>query len=102
MICRVHWLLWNLTPEFKGKYQLIYDYAKHSYTFYRMDGRKLYDIFIVVRTSKRCWKVSYCNARTKEMQVFSCRKSINAARRMWYIYKIDEETFPRGEGKNYS
>ncbi len=102
MISRVHWLLWNLPSEFKSKYQLVYDYAFHNYCFYRMNGRKLYDLFIIVRTSKRCFRVSYVNAETKEMQAFSCRKSVNVARRMWYIYKIDQEKTLQGESDNIS
>ena len=94
MVARVHWLLHNLETEFKGKYQLIWKYENHSYTFYRMSGKKLYDVFIVVRTSKRCFRVSYANSRTGEMQTFSCKKSSICARRMWYIYKIDEQSLP--------
>lgn len=46
-ICRVHWLLWNLTPFFKGSYKLYYNYATHKYLFYRMVGINLFDIFSV-------------------------------------------------------
>lgn len=90
MICRVHWLLWNLEKEFKGKYELSFDYSYHKYTFYRYRNKKLYDVFIVVRTSKKCFRVMYSNLRTHDMQYFSCFKSSHCARRMWYIYKIDE------------
>lgn len=87
---RVHWLIWNLEKEFKEKYQLSYDYRSHRYTFYRMNGKRLYDCFIVVRTSKRCFRVMYSNVRTGDIQYFSCYKSSHTARRMWYLYKIDE------------
>ena len=90
MIGRVHWLLWHLEREFKQEYILSFDYATHSYLFYRMKKRQLYDVFVVVRTSKRCFRVMYANTRTNEIQYFSCLRSINTARRMWYIYKIDE------------
>jgi hypothetical protein len=90
MICRVHWLLHNLEREFKANYKLSFNYANHSYMFYRMNGKKIKDVFIVVRTSKRCWRVSYANTETTEYQSFTCKKSVNVARRMWYIYKIDE------------
>lgn len=56
---RVHWLLWNLPKEFKGAYILQYDYKRHNYIFYRMDGRRLYDIFIVAQTSKHYWRCTY-------------------------------------------
>lgn len=91
MICRVHWLLHNLSRDFKGAYRLCYNYASHNYMFYRMSGRKLYDIFIVQRTSKRCFRVMYCNTETEEFQYFSCWKSSHTAKRMWYIYKLDEK-----------
>lgn len=92
MILRTHWLLWTLNefPEFKRSYLCAYDYARHNYIFYRMSGRKLYDIFIVVRTSKHCFRVMYYNSRTLEIQYFSCRRSINVCRRMNTIYLIDK------------
>ena len=89
MISRVHWLIHNLEREFKREYTLVFDYAFHRYCFYRLKGRKLHDLFIVYRSSKRCWKVSHVNIETAQIQVFSCKKSINVARRMWYIYKLD-------------
>lgn len=88
MICRVHWLIHNLEREFKEKYILSYDYANHSYLFYRMKGRKMHDCFIIVRTSKRCFRVSYANTEKRHYEAFTCRKSVNVARRMWYLYKL--------------
>lgn len=94
MLARVHWLIWNLEKEFKKEYEKSFDYAYHKYTFYRYEGKKLYDIFIVVRTSKRCFRVMYSNIHTKEIQYFSCYKSSHVARRMWYIYMIDKQKHP--------
>lgn len=60
---RVHWLIYRLSVNFKRKYFTNYDYAKHSYLFLRNLGgvslKKLRrsDMFIVVRTSKLCWRV---------------------------------------------
>lgn len=34
---RVHWLLWCLSPEFKGAYRLYYNYTYHRYLFYRIE-----------------------------------------------------------------
>lgn len=95
---RVHWLIWNLPPEFKNSYRLFYNYASHNYMFYRNKGFSIYDIFIVVRTSKRCFRVSYVNTETSEFQTFSCTKSKHAAHRMWYIFKIDQK---RKEGGSH-
>ena len=85
---RVHWLLWNLSGEFKGKYQLYYDYAYHKYLFYRMNGRQLFDMFSVVRTSKRCFRVMYCNPSHGVHEYFSCRTSKDCA-----VYMQDISTY---------
>lgn len=76
---RVHWLLLHLSGNFKGKYNLYYDYQYHKYLFYRFDGRKLYDIFSVVRTSKRCFRVMYCRPSVGVHEYFSCRNSKKCA-----------------------
>lgn len=63
---RVHWLLWHLSKEFKKAYQLNFHYLHHNYAFYRMRGRKLYDVFLVVQTSKHYWHVTYfCDGKQK-------------------------------------
>lgn len=66
MFGRVHWLLWNLSPLFKGRYKLRFDYAYHNYVFYRVYGidqrsNRLKDCFIIIRTSKRCFRLMYYN-----------------------------------------
>ena len=86
-ICRVHWVLWSLPSEFKGKYNLVYDYLHHKYCFYRLNGKKLYDLFIVIRTSKRVFRVSYVNAEEKTMAYFSCRTSTEVGEKLYKIYK---------------
>ncbi len=93
MVARVHWLLWHLPAEFKANYRLIFDYAKHSYFFFRMIGntKRIRDLFVVVRTSKHCFRVAYVNTITLDFQAFTLPKSSYVARRMWYIYKIDEQ-----------
>lgn len=78
-ICRVHWLLHNLSTDFKGRYILYYDYSLHRYLFYRMSGRKLHDLFSVVRTSKRCFRVMYFNTAAGVQEYFSCRTSSQCA-----------------------
>lgn len=81
-ICRVHWVLWCLSPQFKGRYILYYDYARHNYLFYRMEGHRLYDLFSVVRTSKRCFRVMYCNTKQGVHEYFSCKTSEECAKYM--------------------
>lgn len=68
-LARVHWLLFELTPTFKGYYKLLYDYETHSYCFYHnyCNGRsnRLKEVFIVIRTSKRCYRMMYHNYDTR-------------------------------------
>ena len=89
IVGRVHWLLWNLSPLFKGRYKLSFDYAFHRYTFYRTycNGRsnRLLDCFIVVRTSKRCFRMSYMNDLYRVALYESFRTSAACAHRMEQI-----------------
>ena len=93
----VHWLLWSLPSEFKGAYryefyaQRIEDecYVRHNYVFYRMQGRRLYDVFVVVQTSEHYWHVTYSNLFYGDFEYFGDKKTSRLARRMWFIYKID-------------
>lgn len=91
---RVHWLLESLTPDFLRAYNVNYDYLRHRYAFSRFTqnrGKKrIIDVFIVVRTSKRCFRVSYVNYLTNDIQYFSCYKSCHVARRLWTIWKMNE------------
>ena len=84
---RVHWLLWELRPDFKQAYECVYDYAFHRYIFYRMEGRWLYDVFIVFRTCRKCFRVMYGNLVTREIEYFSAPKPRLAALRMWLRYQ---------------
>lgn len=94
----VHWLLWSLPSEFKGAYLYKYqadrreneNYTRHNYIFYRLTGSKLYDVFIVIQSSKHFWRVTYANFEYQEYDFFGDIKTERLARRMWYIYKIDE------------
>ena len=84
-LCRVHWLLLELSSNFKGYYKLLFDYNSHSYTFYRnyCEGRsnRLREVFIVVRTSKRCYRLMYYDDITK---IF-VYKSFRSARQCAYF-----------------
>ena len=84
---RVHWLLWNMSPKILSRYILSYDYLYHRYIFYRMEGRsfRLYDVFIVFRSSKRCFRVMYSNCKLKVFEYISCKTSQSAADKMLEI-----------------
>lgn len=85
-IGRVHWLLWHLSPDFKKAYSLYFDYAFHNYTFCRYSGRKLYDCFIVVQTSRHYWQVMYCNTFTHRYAHFGYRNTRIIAQKMMEIF----------------
>lgn len=87
---RVHWLLLNLSGKFKTKYDVSYNYKTHCYTFYRYVGmsRKICDTFIVIRTSKRCFKLMYTNL-TLDVYIYkSFRTSKQCAVFMDKVYDL--------------
>lgn len=88
MIARVHWILHYLPTAFKGAYRLSYDYALHRYIFYRLDGRKLYDVFICERTSKHYFKCVYANLPLNYVEFFGGVRAIRIAEKMTELYYI--------------
>lgn len=84
---RVHWLLWHLSSEFKGAYELYYNYKVHNYVFMRHRGRALYDIFIVIHTSKHWWRVMYACPEQGKYERFGYRNTRMIAEIMLDIYK---------------
>ena len=70
---RIHWLLHKLPKDFKMSYRLYYDYKFHRYLFYRNYRYSLRDVFIIVRTSRKCWRVSYVNTYCNRLDYFSCK-----------------------------
>ena len=86
---RVHWLVLHLSAEFKKKYILHNNYFKHEYVFLRYRKRKLFDIFIITRTSIHRWKCVYFNALTQTIECCSARKSVDMA----YYMELINETY---------
>lgn len=84
---RVHWLLWHLPPEFKGKYELYYNYATHNYVFLRHSGRKLFDVFIVLQTSKHWFRCMYACPEHQKYECFGYRNTRIIAEYMFELYK---------------
>lgn len=64
-IGRVHWLILELDKLFLNRYECLYDYKYHNYCFYRRycNGRskRLKEVFLVIRTSKRCYRLMFYN-----------------------------------------
>lgn len=93
----VHWLVLSLPADFKKAYLFDHkvvkhiekNYNEHHYVFYRLQGRKLYDIFVIVQTSEHYWHVTYYNARQGKYDYFGDKKTSRLARRMWFLYEID-------------
>lgn len=87
---RVHWLLWHLPSDFKAKYMLSYDYDKHNYVFYRMEGKRLYDVFIVFQSSKHYWRMTYVNLYKNVYNSFGYKKTLVLSKVMYDIYLNSE------------
>ena len=85
---RVHWLQFELCGEFGRVYHLEYNYSYHNYKYSRYRKRTLIDEFIVVRTSKKCYRVIYYNADFKHFQYFSARTCGECADKMRAIYNV--------------
>lgn len=86
---RVHFLLDELTGEFLKQYDVEYNYNFKNYLFYRRTGyldRTLIDLFIVVRTSKKNYRVNYCNVKHLYFCTF-CGDFRDVAQKMKNIYK---------------
>lgn len=82
----VHWLLYNLPIDFKRSYRIRYDYFTHNYFFYRNRGYDVLDCFTVVRTSEKCFRVSYVNLETLKILTFSSRSALRCAMRMYELF----------------
>ena len=97
---RVHWILHNLPSEFKAAYKLYYNYASHNYVFIRLIGKtkRLYDVFVVQRTSKHYFRVMYACPERSVFENFGDRRPKAVAMRMWFLYKKGEKYVGREEG----
>lgn len=84
----VHWLVDELHGEFVKAYNLSLNRKHHNYFFTRYRKRTLIDVFIVVRTSKRCYRVMYFNADFNHFQYFSSENYRECADKMKSIYHI--------------
>lgn len=84
---RVHWFLFHLNKDIFKHYILEYDYSQHSYLLYRKVKTSLYDMFVVIRTSKHCWRLSYVCASEKRYVYLSCKTSRECAYELYRIYR---------------
>lgn len=91
----VHWLHLELVGDFTRAYKLSLNRRHHNYRYSRFRKRTLIDEFLVVRTSKRCYRVIYYNDDFKYFQYFSCENYRLCALKMKEIFEI----FKRVENK---
>lgn len=84
---RVHWLNEHLRGEFTKAYRLSYNYKFHHYRYTRYRKRTLIDEFIIIRTSKKCYRVMYYNNDFKFFKYFSARNYRTCAEKILNIYK---------------
>lgn len=85
---RVFWLNDELVGAFTKAYKLIHSPKTHNYRYARYKKRTLIDEFLIVRTSKKCYRVIYFNNDFKYFYYFSARNYKECACRMKGIYNI--------------
>ena len=78
----VHWLAFELSGEFLRAYRIDYAPHKHNYRLARYRKRTLVDEFLVVRTSKKCYRVIYYNVEFEYYRYFSASNYRECAQRM--------------------
>ena len=83
---RVHWLIFHLPSDFKGAYEIYYNYDKHNYLFIRHAGRKVLDVFIVKQTSKHYWRCMYVNIEKQKYECFGYKNTRILAEIMYELY----------------
>ena len=86
---RVHWLLWHLPSWFKNYYMLSYSYDKHNYVFYRLNNRRLIDVFIVYQSSLHYWRMAYVNLEKQHYESFGYHSTRLIAEKMVELYYIN-------------
>jgi len=95
---RVHWLLWHLPGEFKRAYKLRFDYEYHNYHFTRYSNRFTpIDEYIIVRTSRRCFRCMYFNYETTYFEYFSEETSKEMADHLMRFFKKMQIAERKGE-----
>lgn len=72
---RVHWLALMLPRILQNKYDLNFDYDRHNYRLTLKGSRKRFDEYIIIRTSQKCYRVSYYDNPTRFMEYQSYRKA---------------------------
>ncbi len=91
---RVHWLILNLPLYVIRNYWISYDYTTHDYCIFRrckqisLNNFLYMDIYIVKRTSRKCWRLMAFNMETAQTVFQTFRKSVEVAE---YINEVANE-----------
>lgn len=62
-----HWFLWDLPSVVRKDYKIIYNANANNYMLIRL-FTKSPDYYIIVRTSRKCWRLTYCNSGTPTIE----------------------------------
>lgn len=82
----MHWFLIHLPQYVKRNYWVNYDYVYHDYFICRkcrhvsMNNFRFMDMYIVKRTSRKCWRLMAYNMETAQVMYRTHRKSSEIAR----------------------
>lgn len=82
---RVHWLLINLPLYVRLNYWVNYDYPTHDYFLCRkcrkisLNNFRFMDLYIVKRTSRKCWRLMAFHMETAQTVFRTFRKSAEVA-----------------------
>lgn len=83
---RVHWFIHNLPNCIKRAYKIEFDYEYHNYYLVRKRKMLLRDCFIIVRTSRRCWRCMYYNSDYEYFEYLSAMSSKDLVCKIERIY----------------
>lgn len=97
---RVHWFIMFLPREFKRTYQLRFDYEYHNYHFTRYDKRTPIDEFIIIRTSRNCFRCMYFHFEWNYFEYFSEETAREAAEHVIAVYNKVRASEERARGLN--
>lgn len=97
----VYWLDMELCGEFSKAYKCscCSKTKQHNYRYAREYRNKLIDEFLVVRTSKRCYRVIYYNVEFNFLTYFSESNYVDCANHMKLIYECFKRIESNKENK---
>lgn len=83
------YLLFYLSNDFLSCYNSLYQRENNIYCFYRLGKRKLLDMFVITRSSDKCYHLTYINDN-KDFYVGSYQTAKKLAVAILNIYNIEK------------